>query len=215
MIRKPKQDWPGAEPSDSSKIVNCNMLKQLQIQNYAIIDEISIDFSGKLNVITGETGAGKSILAGALAIASRKRPSYQLLVGVTIAFGALILAVAAAPSLPVAIVLLVPMGVFSIMFIATANSLLQLHSTAAMRGRVMALWAMVFLGSTPIGSPLIGSIAAVPENLVISASVGPVSTNVLPCRPSVSHGTSDAGLPERSGVAGWAIPGAVLLSRPP
>ena len=44
------------------------MLKQLHISNYAIIDEIKIDFSGKLNVITGETGAGKSILMGALSL---------------------------------------------------------------------------------------------------------------------------------------------------
>jgi DNA repair protein RecN (Recombination protein N) len=44
------------------------MLKQLYISNYAIIDEINIDFSKKLNVITGETGAGKSILMGALSL---------------------------------------------------------------------------------------------------------------------------------------------------
>jgi hypothetical protein len=51
--------------------------------------------------------------------------------------------------------------------------------------------------------------------LLISASVGPVSTNALPCRPSVAHGTSDAGLPERSAVTGWEIPAAVPLSTPP
>jgi len=44
------------------------MLKRLHIQNYAIIDEIEIDFSSKLNIITGETGAGKSILMGALSL---------------------------------------------------------------------------------------------------------------------------------------------------
>src|SRR5215471_4051111 len=44
------------------------MLIQLKIQNYAIIDEIEIEFSGKLNIITGETGAGKSILMGALSL---------------------------------------------------------------------------------------------------------------------------------------------------
>lgn len=44
------------------------MLKNLYIHNYAIIDEINIDFSSKLNVITGETGAGKSILMGALSL---------------------------------------------------------------------------------------------------------------------------------------------------
>ncbi|MEO6315896.1 MAG: DNA repair protein RecN [Chitinophagaceae bacterium] len=44
------------------------MLQKLHIQNYAIIDEIEIDFSDKLNIITGETGAGKSILMGALSL---------------------------------------------------------------------------------------------------------------------------------------------------
>ena len=44
------------------------MLERIQIQNYAIIDELSIDFSQRMNVITGETGAGKSILMGALSL---------------------------------------------------------------------------------------------------------------------------------------------------
>ena len=44
------------------------MLNRLHIQNYAIIDEIEIEFSSKLNIITGETGAGKSILMGALSL---------------------------------------------------------------------------------------------------------------------------------------------------
>ena len=44
------------------------MLQKLHIQNYAIIDEIVIDFSANLNIITGETGAGKSILVGALSL---------------------------------------------------------------------------------------------------------------------------------------------------
>ncbi|HET6255625.1 MAG TPA: DNA repair protein RecN [Puia sp.] len=44
------------------------MLQRIHIQNYAIIDELSIDFSARMNVITGETGAGKSILMGALSL---------------------------------------------------------------------------------------------------------------------------------------------------
>jgi len=55
------------------------MLKQLHIQNYAIIEEINIDFSAKLNVITGETGAGKSILAGALALILGERADTSVL----------------------------------------------------------------------------------------------------------------------------------------
>lgn len=52
----------------SVKFVFCNMLLNLHIQNYAIIDSLSIRFENQLNIITGETGAGKSILVGALGL---------------------------------------------------------------------------------------------------------------------------------------------------
>jgi DNA repair protein RecN (Recombination protein N) len=55
------------------------MLKNLYIHNYAIIDEISIDFSPRLNVITGETGAGKSILMGALSLVLGDRADTSVL----------------------------------------------------------------------------------------------------------------------------------------
>src|ERR1700748_2367024 len=44
------------------------MIQRIHIQNYAIIDELNIEFSDRMNVITGETGAGKSILMGALSL---------------------------------------------------------------------------------------------------------------------------------------------------
>lgn len=56
------------------------MLQRLSIQNYAIIDELVIDFSGKLNVITGETGAGKSIIVGALGLILGERADTTALV---------------------------------------------------------------------------------------------------------------------------------------
>jgi len=55
------------------------MLLQLNIQNYAIIDEIEINFSEKLNAITGETGAGKSILMGALNLILGERADSSVL----------------------------------------------------------------------------------------------------------------------------------------
>ena len=76
-------------PVPTSRIRVCNnhilkigclaMLKQLRIQNYAIIDDINIDFSGKLNIITGETGAGKSILTGAMALVLGARADTSVL----------------------------------------------------------------------------------------------------------------------------------------
>ena len=44
------------------------MLESLHISNYALIDNIDIDFAPGLNIITGETGAGKSIMLGALSL---------------------------------------------------------------------------------------------------------------------------------------------------
>ncbi len=99
--------------------------------------------------------AGGSLL-GALFSAARKRPTMGLLFGAAAAFGALELLAATAPSLGLLGVVLLPTGVASILFIATANSNLQLNSSREMRGRVMAVYALVFLGTTPIGAPLVG-----------------------------------------------------------
>ncbi len=55
------------------------MLRKLQIQHYAIIDAIEIDFSPQLNIITGETGAGKSILMGALSLILGNRADSSVL----------------------------------------------------------------------------------------------------------------------------------------
>jgi MFS family permease len=98
-------------------------------------------------------------LIGALVNAARAKPTKRLLVGSAATFGALVLLAAIAPSLPVLVVLLVPIGAATITFIATANSTLQLRSSDEMRGRVMALHGLVFLGSTPIGAPVIGWIS--------------------------------------------------------
>ncbi len=56
------------------------MLKKLSIQNYAIIDELEIDFNHKLNIVTGETGAGKSIIVGALGLILGERADTTVLV---------------------------------------------------------------------------------------------------------------------------------------
>src|SRR4029079_15101051 len=56
------------------------MLQKLSIQNYAIIDELEIDLSKKLNVLTGETGAGKSIIVGALGLILGERADTTVLV---------------------------------------------------------------------------------------------------------------------------------------
>lgn len=131
--------------------------------NFSVIlplfaDDVFHRGGGTLGELTTAMGVGA--LIGALIAAARRRPNYRLLVVVTFLFGAFIVAVAVAPTLPLTLLMLVPMGTASVLFMATGNSLLQLYASPAMRGRVMALWAIVFLGSTPIGAPLTGVIAS-------------------------------------------------------
>ena len=104
---------------------------------------------------------GVGSVAGALAAGARGRVGPRLLVGAAAAFGVAELLAAAAPTLPLQIAALVPLGAVSVTFAAGVNSSLQLAVEPAMRGRVMALYSVVFLGSTPIGAPLVGWLAEV------------------------------------------------------
>lgn len=109
---------------------------------------------GAYGALSAAMGVGA--LAGALLMASRARPSRRLLVASTFAFGLVTVLLAAAPGYLSGLILLVPLGAAGVLFVSTTNSLLQLNADDAMRGRVMALWAVVFFGSTPIGGPLTG-----------------------------------------------------------
>jgi len=100
---------------------------------------------------------GVGSLGGALFMASRSaRANVRLLVLLGLGFGGFTAAVGLAPSLPIEWVLMVGLGAVAISFAITANSTLQLNSSDPMRGRVMALYSVVFLGSTPVGGPIAG-----------------------------------------------------------
>jgi MFS family permease len=99
-------------------------------------------------------GAGSVV--GALAAGARGRVGPRLLVAAAFGFGAVALIAAAAPSVPLEIAALIPLGAASVTLAAGVNSSLQLAADPPMRGRVMALYSIVFLGSTPIGGPLAG-----------------------------------------------------------
>ncbi len=98
-------------------------------------------------------------LMGALVAASRARPTRRVLIGSGIAFGVLLLGTAAAPTVWLTSVLLVAVGMAVMLFLATANTTLQLNSDAALRGRVMALYGLLLMGTTPVGGPLLGWIS--------------------------------------------------------
>jgi MFS family permease len=96
-------------------------------------------------------------LGGALAGSGRRgRPSAYVVIGAAAAFGILEFVVGFAPSFAVAMILLVPTGFFSVYLAQAANQRVQMGVQGQYRGRVMALYVLVFLGSTPIGASLAG-----------------------------------------------------------
>ncbi|MFW0783344.1 MFS transporter [Gordonia sp. CPCC 206044] len=116
-------------------------------------------FSGgpqALGFMTSSMGVGAVV--GGLLVAARGTTGLRPLTIAAAGFGVTIAITAVAPNLTVAIIALFFVGWLSVSFMSTGNATLQLNSDPQMRGRVMALWSVAFMGSTPIGGPIIGAI---------------------------------------------------------
>jgi MFS family permease len=96
---------------------------------------------------------------------------------VTAGFGLSVsmVAMALSPGLWLAVAFALPVGYSSIYLVSGSNAVVQLRADPQMRGRVLALYAMLFLGSTPIGGPLIGWLADV-TNARVAVAAGGVAT---------------------------------------
>ena len=118
---------------------------------------------------------GLGAFLGAIAMANRQtEPTLGRLAGFSIAFGVLLGVAGLAPTFMLAAIAMVPVGYASMLFAITANSTLQRFTRADMRGRVMALYTTIFLGSTAIGGPITGWVAETwdaPVTLVASGAV--------------------------------------------
>ncbi len=113
--------------------------------------------AGSYAAITAALGVGA--VFGGLAAATYAQPSMRLMALSAVVFGALMVVMAVMPSFDLALLATAATGFASIVFLSTANALLQLTSRPEMRGRVMALYTVAFLGTTPIGAPLVGLIS--------------------------------------------------------
>ncbi len=145
--------------------------------------------AGTYGLLTSAMGVGA--IAGGLVVASRGRTGLRPMAVAAAVFGVTILLVAVAPNLPVALIALALVGAASVLFLSTGNSTLQLRAAPAMRGRVMALWAVAFVGTTPIGAPLIG---------LVSEHVSPrggLVVGALSCLVAAALGLAAAGRVDR------------------
>jgi MFS family permease len=153
----------------------------------AIVGTLAYEFQVTLPVVAKQTfhgGAptygfltaamGAGAVVGGLVTATRGRTGLRPLTLAGSLFGVAILLASISPVLAVEFVALAAVGWASVTFLATGNSTLQLQSSPSMRGRVMSLWAVAFLGSTPVGGPLIGWIVAV-ASARVGLAVGGVS----------------------------------------
>lgn len=120
-----------------------------------------------LSKVVYETGAAAfGLLAAALAAGSlagalaatwrRSRPSAYVVLGAALGFGVFAMLVGFSSPYWLVLLLLLPTGFFAIFFAQAANQRVQLGSDPAFRGRVMALYILVFLGTTPLGALAVG-----------------------------------------------------------
>jgi MFS family permease len=112
-------------------------------------------------------------LGGALIAARRSRPTLTLLVATALAFSVFEMLGGLMPDFVTFTLMLIPTGLTLLTLTTAANSTMQLGTTSAMRGRVMGLYMLVFLGGTPIGAPLAGWVAETygPRMVLISGGL--------------------------------------------
>jgi MFS family permease len=203
----------------------------------AVIGTFGLNFQITLALISKQTfhlGAGSygalsamlatGSLIGALGSARRSSaPGPRVLYGSALAFGICEVLTGLAPSYAVMAVLLVPTGAAVLTFTTAANSTVQLGSAPHMRGRVMALYVLVFLGGTPFGAPLIGAVAEVlgPRSSlliggVVSAAAAVVAAVHLRAVTSAAATSEQAPPSEDAAAAGrTTAPGSAARSRSP
>lgn len=178
-----------------------------------VVSTFGLNFPLSLALLTANTFEGTAggygllstmlavgTLSGALVAARRTKPARlrHFLAG-ALAFGVFEVVVGVMPTFWLVAVVLIPVGVANIMFTTSAMNIMQLSVDSQMRGRVMGIYMLCFLGGTPIGSPLLGWLAQVTDPrapLIVGGAISAIA--VAGCglllmraghmRPSLDHG---------------------------
>ncbi|MGC2169197.1 MAG: MFS transporter, partial [Acidimicrobiales bacterium] len=135
----------------------------------AFVGCLAYEFQVTLPVVAGKVFHGSSTtygillaamgfgaVVGGLRTAARGKTGSRAMVRASLAFGVCMTFAALSPLLAIELFAIALVGFASVSFLSMANSTLQLGTDPQMRGRVMALWAVAFMGSTPLGGPFIG-----------------------------------------------------------
>jgi len=125
-----------------------------QLTSALMATEVFDKGAGQYGVLGSIMAVGS--LSGALLAARRKRPRVRLVLGAAFAFGLTSGLMALMPTYELFALMTIPVGLTSLTMMTAANATVQMSTDPQFRGRVMSLYMMVFLGTTPIGAPLIG-----------------------------------------------------------
>ena len=150
--------------------------------------------SRTLGLLMGAPGLG-AVLVGLVLASRRGTSSYRSIAGAVGMFGVLLVLFSQARTLWLAIAILIPMGMASMIQFAATNALIQTMTPDALRGRVMAIWFMIFMGFAPVGSVIAGSIATAFGPSVVIAGGGVLCTLGalgFGCFSWTKHPSSDA-----------------------
>lgn len=128
-----------------------------QITSAVMATEIYGKGAGEYGILGSFMAIGS--LTGALLAARRRFPRVRLVIMSAFLFGVVEVLLGLAPTYELFAILSIPTGLAMLTMITSANAAIQISTDPAMRGRVMALYMMVFMGSTPIGAPVIGWVA--------------------------------------------------------
>jgi MFS family permease len=158
-----------------------------------------------LGPATLTSAMGVGAVLGGLLTAGRRRSAIRSLTLASFAFGASMLIVAFSPGIAFAAVAMVLVGAFSLVFTSLTNTILQLETLPQMRGRVMALWSVAFLGTTAIGAPAVGWVAETfhPRAAILVGAVAVIFAGFVGLRAMRRdpHAASDQALVEQAEVA--------------
>jgi predicted MFS family arabinose efflux permease len=143
--------------------------------------------------LLGAFGAGA--VAGGLYAARAARAGVVRLTRAALAYAIAMGLVTVAPTLQTAVAACVLVGAATVIFLTTGNSTIQLASEPAYRGRVTALWSLALVGSTPIGSPVIGGIsdAASPRYALALGAAACLAAVVIGRWPGGGRRSTDQG----------------------
>jgi MFS family permease len=138
----------------------------------ALVGCLTYEFQTTIPLIAGDTFHGNSAtygyltscmgigaVVGGLIAAGRTNRSPRRMVNTLLAFSVVLLAATLAPTIWFEAIALLFVGAGMVTFLSLGNTTLQLESAPEMRGRVMSLWSVSFLGTTPIGGPVVGFVA--------------------------------------------------------